>query len=92
MKTELLNIYGIAQKIASIATGETRKSLATEIVKLTLSLQTKVPVHVLFNKKEKLIYTTIIGTREQVNLNDGYELIMIIERSEELNKYKITKI
>lgn len=88
MKTELLNIYQIAQEIADIAKGETKKSLAIEIVKLTISLQNKVPVYVLFNKKEKLIYTTMNEYTTRDNFNDGYKLIMEIERSKELNKYK----
>ena len=89
MKTELLNTYQIAQKIADIAKGETKKSLAIEIVKLTMSLQNKVPVYVLFNKKEGLIYTTMNECPTRDNFNDGYKLIMKIEKSKELNKYKV---
>ena len=54
MKTEELNIYGIVQEIAEIAKGETRKNLATEIAKLTIALQSKMPVYVLFNRKKNL--------------------------------------
>lgn len=89
MKTELLNAYQIAQEIADIAKGETRKSLAIEIVKLIMSLQNKVPVYVLFNKKEGLIYTTMNECSVRDNFNDGYKLIIKIEESKELNKYKI---
>lgn len=91
MKTELLNIYGIAQRIASIADGETRKDLATEIVKLTLSLQTKETVYVLFDKKYRVVYTTMAEIEGRGRFNDGYELIMVIE-SKALNKYKITYV
>lgn len=89
MKTELLNVYQIAQEIADIAKNETKKSLAIEIVKLTIALQNKVPVYVLFNKKEKLIYTTMNECAIRDNFNDGYKLIIKIEKSKELNKYKI---
>jgi len=89
MKTELLNAYQIAQEIADIAKGETKKSLAIEIVKLTMSLQNKVPVYVLFDKKERLIYTTMNECSAQDNLNNGYKLIMEIKKSKELNKYKV---
>ena len=92
MKTELLSIYKIAQEITEIAEGETRKSLATEIVKLTISLQTNLPIYVLFNKKEKLIYTTVNKTSITSNFNDGYKLIMTIERTEELTMYKISRV
>ena len=89
MKTEELNIYGIVQEIAEIAKGETRKNLATEIAKLTIALQSKTPVYVLFNRKERLVYTTIAKTWYMYEFNDGYELIMTIKKSKELNKYKI---
>lgn len=89
MKTEELNIFGIAQKIAGIAKGETRKSLAAEIVKLTLFLQNKTPVYVLFNRKERLVYTTMDKAWNIYGFNDKYELIMTIEESKELNKYKL---
>ena len=89
MKTELLNAYQIAQEIADIAKSETKKSLAIEIVKLTMSLQNKVPAYVLFNKKEGLIYTTMNECSTRDNFNDEYKLIMKIEKSKELNKYKV---
>ena len=46
------------------------------------------PVYVLFNKKEGLIYTTMNECTIRDNFNDGYKLIMKIEKSKELNKYK----
>ena len=40
-------------------------------------------------KKEKLIYTTMNECAIRDNFNDGYKLIIKIEKSKELNKYKI---
>uniref|UniRef100_A0AAU8AV34 Uncharacterized protein n=1 Tax=Dulem virus 214 TaxID=3145691 RepID=A0AAU8AV34_9VIRU len=92
MKIGLFNIYGVAQKIASIAEGETRISLTTEIVRLTIYLQTGKTVYVTYNKKEKHIYSTISEEESRRMLNVGFELIMIIEKSKELNKYKIIEV
>ena len=89
MRTELLNIFGIAQRVASIAEGETKKSLTTEIVKLTMYLQTKEPVYILCNKKEKFVYVTMNKAETNYERNGGYELIIVIESSKELNKYKL---
>lgn len=89
MKTELLNIFEIAQRVASIAKGETRKSLATEIVKLTMYLQIKEPVYILYNSTEKFVYVTVSKAEIDYEEREGYELIIIIENSKELNKYKI---
>lgn len=92
MKTELLDIYKIAKKIASMAGGETKENLATEIVKLTISIRTKTPVYVLFNKKEKLIFVTINKSAITCTFNCGFKLAMTIEESKELNIYKITYV
>lgn len=92
MKTELLSIFAIAQRIASIAEGEIKENLAVEIVKLTLYLQSKKPVYVMYCKKEKLIFITmskIVSTYESVY---EYKLLLTIEESKELNKYKVTSI
>lgn len=91
MRTKLLNAYQIALEITDIAKGETRKSLAIEIVKLTECLQNKVPVYVLFNKRESLIYITMNEYYTKDNFNSEYRLIMKIEKSKELNKYKLYK-
>lgn len=92
MKTELLDIYKIAKKIASMAGGETKENLATEIVKLTISIRTKTPVYVLFNKKEKLIFVTINKSAITCTFNYGFKLAMTIEESKESNIYKITYV
>lgn len=89
MKTELLNIFEIAQIVASIAKGETKRSLTTEIVKLTMYLQIKEPVYILYNRKEKLAYVTMSKAGIDYGKREGYELIIIIENSKELNKYKV---
>lgn len=91
MRTELLNIYEIAQSVAAIAEGETRKSLATEIVKLTMYLQTKEPVYILYNSTEKFVYVTMSKAEIDYEIREGYELIITIKESKELNKYKIEK-
>lgn len=80
------------KKIASIAEGETKESLATEIVKLTIAIQTKIPVYVLFNKEEKLIFVTINKSLITCRFNCGFKLAMRIEKSKELNMYKITYV
>lgn len=92
MKTEILDIFKIAQKIASIAKNETKKSLSTEIVKLTLFLQIGEPVYVTYNEKEKLVYINMSKIETMCELVTGYKPILIIEKSKELNKYKITYI
>ena len=92
MKTEVLNIFKIAQIIANIAENETKKSLSTEIVKLTLFLQIGEPVYVTYNKKEKLIYITMSKMETMCKLTTGYEPILIIKKSKELNKYKIIHV
>jgi hypothetical protein len=89
MRTELLNIYEIAQRVASIAEGETRKSLAIEIARLTICLQTNEPVYILYNNTKKFIYITMSKRETDNEIREGYKLIIIIERSKELNKYKI---
>lgn len=92
MRTEELKIYKIAQKIAKIAEGETKESLSTEIVKLTLLIQTGKTVYIKYNKENKLIYSTLCETKKAYDLDEEYELIMTIEKSKELNKYKITYV
>lgn len=89
MKTELLDIYEIAKKIASIANGETKESLAIEIVKLTKMLHAEKPIYVVYDKKEKLVDVTSSKVEVLCGFNQEYELIMKIEKSKELNKYKI---
>ena len=92
MKTELLNIFGIAERIASIAESETKRSLSKEIVKLALYLQTGEPVYVEYYEEKEFVYVTMNKTDVIHELNDGYKLIMTIEKSKELNKFKVTEI
>lgn len=92
MKTELLDIYEIAKKIASIANGETKESLAIEIVKLTKMSHAEKPIYVVYNKKEKLVDVTSSKIEVLHGFTQEYELIWKIEKSKELNKYKITYV
>lgn len=92
MKTELLDIYEIAKKIASIANGETKECLAIKIVMLTRMLHTEKPIYVIYNKNEKLVDITLSRIDVLYEFTQEYELIWKIEKSKELNKYKITYV
>lgn len=92
MKTESLNIYEVAQKIANIAEGETKRSLAIEMVRLSTIMLTGEPVYILYNEKEKTVYTTLSKKEAIYGSIKNYELIWIIKKAKELNKYKICKI
>lgn len=90
MKTETLNIFKIAKKIAKIAKGDSKESLTIEIVKLMICIQIDSPVYVLYNKDNKMVYITLSYMETMCEISTGYKLIMTIEKSKELNMYKIT--
>ena len=77
MKTESLNIYEVAQKIANIAEGETKRSLAIEMVRLSTIMLTGEPVYILYNEKEKTVYTTLSKKEAIYGSIKNYELIWI---------------